>query len=149
MATVIPLADIGQVAKLTPPAAGAVRVYTLKGADYLRIWINDGGTHYLIYLPVDWDDGKRRDDCTNWRSSGSGSSAAAASPDVRVSDLRIPARTGHPVSTPMKEILLSVRCQRSGTFMDLADPGPDEAWTLCQFWVCPACDRHFWTTLRS
>jgi len=24
----------------------------LKGGDYLRVWINKGGNHYLVHLPV-------------------------------------------------------------------------------------------------
>jgi hypothetical protein len=30
--------------------------------------------------------------------------------------------------------------------MDLRDPAPGAAWTPEQFWVCPKCGRHFWTT---
>ena len=30
--------------------------------------------------------------------------------------------------------------------MEMRDPGPGEAWKPDQFWVCPACGRHFWTT---
>ena len=41
---------------------------------------------------------------------------------------------------------LQMRCQRCGALMDLKDPGPGEAWTPDQFWVCLECDRHFWTT---
>lgn len=51
LATVIPGVEIGSVAKLRPPPAGAVRVETLTGADYVRIWINAAGIHYLIHLP--------------------------------------------------------------------------------------------------
>lgn len=28
----------------------------------------------------------------------------------------------------------------------MRDPRPEEAWKPDQFWVCPACGRHFWTT---
>jgi DNA-directed RNA polymerase subunit RPC12/RpoP len=41
---------------------------------------------------------------------------------------------------------LTIRCQRCGTEMDLRDPGPDMPWTPDQFWVCPKCGRHFWST---
>ena len=41
---------------------------------------------------------------------------------------------------------VSVRCQRCGTQMDLKDPGPQDPWPPQQFWECPACNRHFWTT---
>lgn len=34
-----------------PRRAAAVRVETLKGGDYLRVWIRHSGTHYLIHLP--------------------------------------------------------------------------------------------------
>jgi hypothetical protein len=30
--------------------------------------------------------------------------------------------------------------------MDLRDPGPGMPWTPDQFWVCPRCGRHFWST---
>jgi hypothetical protein len=30
--------------------------------------------------------------------------------------------------------------------MDLTDPGPDDPWPPQQFWECPQCNRHFWTT---
>jgi hypothetical protein len=33
------------------PARGGVRVDTLKGGDYVRVWINRGGSHYLIHFP--------------------------------------------------------------------------------------------------
>ena len=36
----------------TGTGAGGVKVELLKGNDYLRIWINRGGTHYFIHLPV-------------------------------------------------------------------------------------------------
>mgnify|MGYP006928183736 CR=1 FL=1 len=51
LATVIPAVEIRSVAKVRPPPAGEVRVETLSGADYVRVWINDGGVHYLIHLP--------------------------------------------------------------------------------------------------
>lgn len=37
------------------PAQGSSRVQALRGAEYLRIWFNDGGDQVLIYLP--WADG--------------------------------------------------------------------------------------------
>ena len=30
--------------------------------------------------------------------------------------------------------------------MELRDPGPEDPWQPQQFWECPACNRHFWTT---
>jgi hypothetical protein len=50
--TIVPQADISKVQKDTPPKAGAAKVETLKGGDYVRVWINKGGTHYLMHLPV-------------------------------------------------------------------------------------------------
>ena len=41
---------------------------------------------------------------------------------------------------------IQIRCMRCGTQMDMRDPGPDMPWTPDQFWVCPKCGRHFWTT---
>jgi hypothetical protein len=41
---------------------------------------------------------------------------------------------------------LRIRCMRCGEQMDMRDPGPGMAWTPDQFWVCPRCGRHFWTT---
>ena len=43
---------IGQVQKDTPPAANGAKVEMLKGGDYVRVWINKGGNHYLLHLPV-------------------------------------------------------------------------------------------------
>ena len=42
-----------------------------------------------------------------------------------------------------------LRCQRCGTRMDLRDPEPGSPWKPDQFWVCPRCGRHFWTTYPS
>jgi hypothetical protein len=33
--------------------------------------------------------------------------------------------------------------------MDLRDPAPGTPWAPQQYWVCPACGRHFWTTYAS
>ena len=46
----MPSADIGKVAKGKGPAPGATRVEKLRGDDYVRVWINRGGNHYLIHL---------------------------------------------------------------------------------------------------
>jgi ribosomal protein L37E len=46
----------------------------------------------------------------------------------------------------MSDIDLHIRCQRCGTEMDLRDPAPGTAWKPDQFWVCPKCGRHFWST---
>ena len=50
--TIIPQADIAKVQKDAPPRANASKVETLKGGDYMRLWINRGGNHYLMHFPV-------------------------------------------------------------------------------------------------
>ena len=50
--TIIPQSEISFVQKDTPPARSSARVETLKGGDYIRVWINRGGAHYLIHLPA-------------------------------------------------------------------------------------------------
>jgi hypothetical protein len=52
LATVVAPADVKQVAKGTPPAQGTARVQTLRGGEYLRVWLNRAGTQYLIHLSV-------------------------------------------------------------------------------------------------
>jgi hypothetical protein len=53
VASIVSAADIDQVAdSRRRPAAGANRVELLKGDDYLRVWINRGGMHYIIHLPT-------------------------------------------------------------------------------------------------
>jgi hypothetical protein len=48
--SIVPSADIGKVAKGKGPAPGASRVERLRGDDYVRVWINRGGNHFLIHL---------------------------------------------------------------------------------------------------
>jgi hypothetical protein len=50
--TIVPQAEIGLVQKDTPPGRNGSRVDTLKGGDYVRVWINRGGNYYLIHLPA-------------------------------------------------------------------------------------------------
>ncbi len=51
LATVVSAADISIVGKTkTPPGPGSARVHELRGGDYVRIWLNSGGTHYLVHL---------------------------------------------------------------------------------------------------
>jgi hypothetical protein len=50
--TIVPASEIKMVVKDAPPAAGAVKVQTLRGNDYIRVWANKGGNHYLIHLPT-------------------------------------------------------------------------------------------------
>lgn len=52
VATVISAEDIGKVAKGKKPARNASSIELLKGGDYYRVWINHGGTNYLINLPT-------------------------------------------------------------------------------------------------
>jgi hypothetical protein len=50
VATVVSAQDIVAVAK-EKPSPNSVKVQTLKGNDYLRVWINRGGSNYMIHLP--------------------------------------------------------------------------------------------------
>lgn len=52
LATVVAPSDAARVAKGGAPASGRVRVEVLRGAEYLRVWINRGGTQYLIHLSI-------------------------------------------------------------------------------------------------
>jgi hypothetical protein len=53
VATLVASAEVGPIAKGDkPPASGGNKVELLKGNVYLRVWINRGGTHYFIHLPV-------------------------------------------------------------------------------------------------
>ena len=49
--SIVPASDISKVQKDPPPRAGSYKVEMLKGNEYVRVWINRGGNHYLIYLP--------------------------------------------------------------------------------------------------
>jgi hypothetical protein len=50
--TIIPQSEIASVEKDTPPGANSSKVETLKGGDYVRVWIRKGTNHYLLHLPV-------------------------------------------------------------------------------------------------
>jgi hypothetical protein len=50
--TVIPQAEISKVQKDSPPPRNGAKVETLKGGDYVRVWINRDGNHYLVHLPA-------------------------------------------------------------------------------------------------
>ena len=50
--TIVPASDIKQVAEQTPPPSGGYRAEVLKGNDYLRLWINRGGNHYLVHFNI-------------------------------------------------------------------------------------------------
>ena len=51
LATVVSDTDVKSVVKGPQPARGGVRVDLLKGNDYVRVWINRGGTNYIIHMP--------------------------------------------------------------------------------------------------
>ena len=48
--SVVPGSEIKNVAKGAAPASGSSKVELLRGNDYLRVWVNRGGTHYLVHL---------------------------------------------------------------------------------------------------
>jgi Flp pilus assembly protein CpaB len=50
--SIVPQAEVKMVVKDAPPPSGTSKVQTLKGNDYVRVWINRAGTHYLIHLPA-------------------------------------------------------------------------------------------------
>ena len=50
--TIVPSNEISDVAKSAAPGSGSSRVELLKENEYMRVWINQGGTHYLIHLVV-------------------------------------------------------------------------------------------------
>ena len=50
--SIVPQAEIKMVVKDAPPASGGSKVQMLRGNEYLRVWINRGGNHYLVHLPV-------------------------------------------------------------------------------------------------
>jgi hypothetical protein len=50
--TIVAQAEIAQVQKDAPPKPNGSKVETLKGGNYVRVWINKGGNHYLIHLPT-------------------------------------------------------------------------------------------------
>jgi hypothetical protein len=52
LCTVLSASEVSAVVKDAPPASGSSKVQMLKGNDYLRVWINRGGTHYLVHLAV-------------------------------------------------------------------------------------------------
>jgi hypothetical protein len=51
VATVVSAEDIGKIAKGKKPARNSASVELLKGGDYYRVWINHGGTNYIINMP--------------------------------------------------------------------------------------------------
>ena len=49
---IVPNAEVKEVVKDPPPPSGSYKVQNLVGGDYVRVWINRAGNHYLIYLPT-------------------------------------------------------------------------------------------------
>ena len=50
--SIVPQDEITDVAKSAGPGSGSLRVDLLKENEYMRVWINHNGTHYLIHLVV-------------------------------------------------------------------------------------------------
>jgi hypothetical protein len=50
--SIVPQNEVKNVVKDPPPPSGASKVQMLKGNDYMRVWFNKGGNHYLIYFPT-------------------------------------------------------------------------------------------------
>jgi len=48
--SIVPSTEKQLVQKDSPPPANGHKVETLKGGDYVRVWINRGGTYYLVHL---------------------------------------------------------------------------------------------------
>src|SRR5207244_7989862 len=46
VATVVTNTDMATIAKYHKPVTNSSKVETLKGADYLRLWLNRGGNNY-------------------------------------------------------------------------------------------------------
>ena len=49
--SIVPAAETKLVQKDAPPPSGGSKIQTLKGGDYVRVWINRAGTYYLVHLP--------------------------------------------------------------------------------------------------
>jgi hypothetical protein len=52
VATVISNSDMATMGKYGKPPTNSSKVETLRGGDYLRIWINRGSNNYLIHFPT-------------------------------------------------------------------------------------------------
>lgn len=50
--SIVPNAEVKEVVKDPPPRSGGYKVENLIGGDYVRLWINRAGNHYLIYMPT-------------------------------------------------------------------------------------------------
>jgi hypothetical protein len=52
LAIVLSSDEAKQISEGRPPVPGATLVQRLKGNDYIRVWVNRGGTNYLVHLAV-------------------------------------------------------------------------------------------------
>ena len=52
VATVISAGDISAIVKDPQPKANTSRVDVLKGGDYVRVWVNKDGNHYIVNMPL-------------------------------------------------------------------------------------------------
>ena len=50
--TIVPKSEIKSIQKDAPPAPNSSKVQLLKGGQYVRLWINKGGNHYLVHFPT-------------------------------------------------------------------------------------------------
>jgi hypothetical protein len=50
--SIVPAAESKMVVQDAPPTGGSAKVQMLRGNEYLRVWFNRGGHHYLIHLPT-------------------------------------------------------------------------------------------------
>ena len=50
--SIVPQSEIKMVVKDAPPPAGGSKVQVLRGNEYVRVWINRGGNHFLIHMPT-------------------------------------------------------------------------------------------------
>jgi hypothetical protein len=48
--SIVPASEAKLVQKDNPPPSGGAKVETLKGGDYVRVWINKAGNYYLVHL---------------------------------------------------------------------------------------------------
>lgn len=48
--SIVPASESKLVVQDAPPASGGSKVQMLRGNEYLRVWFNRGGHHYLIHL---------------------------------------------------------------------------------------------------
>ncbi len=48
--SIVPAPETKLVQKDTPPPSGGSKLETLKGGDYMRLWINRGGSYYLVHF---------------------------------------------------------------------------------------------------